>query len=153
MAKNLISILVKDKVSTHYYFAGETRLGYQEKKWGAQLIIKRIDPGYQSMGAYFFQHDIQEYSFANNFKLDSGKLSINTNIGFQKDNLKKQKTSTSKRFIGSANISYIPSQKFGINFNFSNYGITNNPLPTSMGNELFKQVNNSFMLMPFSLDQ
>ncbi|MBK8930041.1 MAG: hypothetical protein IPM72_10305 [Chitinophagaceae bacterium] len=147
--KNLISILVKDKVSTHYYFAGETRLGYQEKKWGAQLIIKRIDPGYQSMGAYFFQHDIQEYSFANNFKLDSGKLSINTNIGFQKDNLKKQKTSTSKRFIGSANISYIPSQKFGINFNFSNYGITNNPLPTSMGNELFKQVNNSFMLMPF----
>ena len=83
--KNLISILVKDKVSTHYYFAGETRLGYQEKKWGAQLIIKRIDPGYQSMGAYFFQHDIQEYSFANNFKLDSGKLSINTNIGFQKD--------------------------------------------------------------------
>lgn len=119
-----------------------------KKKWGAQLIIKRIDPGYQSMGP-IFQHDIQEYSFANNFKLDSGKLSINTNIGFQKDNL-KTKTSTSKRFIGSANISYIPSQKFGINFNFSNYGITNNPLPTSMGNELFKQVNNSFMLMPFS---
>ncbi len=148
-SKDLFSFLVKDKVSTHYYFAGETRLSYQEMKWGAQLVYKRIEPGYQSMGAYFFQNDVQEYSLVNNFRLDSGKLNINTNIGFQKDNLKKQKTSTSKRFIGSANISYIPSQKFGINFNFSNYGITNNPLPTSMGNELFKQVNNSFMLMPF----
>ncbi|MBS1632776.1 MAG: hypothetical protein JST10_09405 [Bacteroidetes bacterium] len=147
--KSVLSLFAKDKLSTDYYFAGETRLGYQEDKWGAQLIFKRIDPGYQSMGAYFFQNDIQEFSLANNFKLDSGKLNINTNIGFQTDNLKKQKTSTSKRFIGSANINYIPSQKFGINFNYSNFGITNNPLQTSPGDELFKQVNNSFMLMPY----
>ncbi|HRP30584.1 MAG TPA: hypothetical protein PKV73_01775 [Agriterribacter sp.] len=147
--KSIMSFLAKDKLSTDYYFAGETRLGYQEKTWGAQLIFKRIDPGYQSMGAYFFQNDVQEYSLANNFKLDSGKLTINTNIGFQTDNLKKQKTSTSKRFIGSANINYVPSQKFGINFNYSNFGITNNPLQTSPGDELFKQVNNSFMLMPY----
>ena len=147
--KTLMSFLVNDRLSTQYYFAGETRIGYQENKWGAQLMYKRIDPGYQSMGAYFFQNDVQEISLANNFKLDSGKLNINTSIGFQQDNLKKQKSSSSKRFIGSANINYIPSQKFGISFNYSNYGITNNPLQTSPGNELFKQVNNSFMLMPF----
>lgn len=148
-AKSMMSFLVKDRVSTNYYFAGETRLGYQEKTWGASLAYKRIDPGYQSMGAYFFQNDIQEVSLANNFRLDSGKLNINTTIGFQQDNLKKQKTSTSKRFIGNANINYIPSQKFGITFNYSNFGITNNPLKTSLGDELFKQVNTSFMLMPF----
>ncbi len=101
------------------------------------------------MGAYFFQNDLQEISLANNFRLDSGKLNINTSIGFQGDNLKKQKTSTSKRFIGSANINYTPTTKFGISFNYNNYGITNNPLQLSPGNELFKQVNNSFMVMPF----
>lgn len=37
--KNLISILVKDKVSTHYYFAGETRLGYQEKNGVHNLLL------------------------------------------------------------------------------------------------------------------
>ncbi len=147
--QQLMGFLVNDKVSTHYYFAGETSLGYQERNWGAQLIYKRIDPGYQSMGAYFFQNDIQEIRLANNFRLDSGKLNINTSIGFQQDNLKNQKTSTSKRFIGNANINYVPSQKFGINFNYSNFGITNNPLNNSPGNELFKQVNNSVMLMPF----
>lgn len=147
--KAVMGLLVDDKLSTHYYFAGETRVGYNEKKWGAQLVFKRIDPGYQSMGAYFFQNDVQEYSLANYFKLDSGKLNINTNLGFQTDNLENQKTSTSKRFIGSANINYAPTQKFGINFNYSNFGVTNNPLQTSPGNELFKQVNNSFMLMPY----
>lgn len=147
--RKAMNFLVNDKISSNYYFAGETRLGYQDRKWGAQLTYKRIDPGYQSMGAYFFQNDIQEISLANNFKLDSGRLSINTSIGFQQDNLKKQKTSTSKRFIANANINYVPSQKFGINFNYSNYGITNNPLSNSLGNELFKQVNNSVMLMPF----
>lgn len=147
--RSVMGFLVKDKQSSDYYFAGETRLGYQEKVWGAQLIFKRIDPGYQSMGAYFFQNDVQEFSLANNFKLDSGKLNINTNIGFQIDNLKQQKTSTSKRFIGSANINYMPTQKFGVNFNYSNTGITNNPLITSPGDELFKQINNSLMLMPY----
>lgn len=147
--QNIMGLLTKNKLSTNYNFAGETRLGYQEKKWGAQLTYKRIDPGYQSMGAYFFQNDIQEISLANNFRLDSGKINITTTIGFQQDNLRNQKTSTSKRFIGNANINYMPSQKFGINFNYSNFGITNNPLNTSPGNELFKQVNNSVMLMPF----
>lgn len=147
--ESMMSFLAANKISTNYYFSGETNLGYQEKTWGARLTYKRIDPGYQSMGAYFFQNDIQEINLANNFRLDSGKLNINTTIGFQQDNLKRQKTSTSKRFIGNANVNYIPSQKFGITFNYSNYGITNNPLNTSPGNELFKQVNNSFMLMPF----
>ncbi len=147
--KDIMGFLVTDKLSTNYYFAGETRVGYQEDTWGGQLIYKRIDPKYRSMGAYFFQNDVQEISLANNFKLDSGRVNINTSIGFQRDNLKKLKTATSKRFIGSANINYIPSQKFGVSFNYSNYGITNNPLQTSPGNELFKQVNNSFMLMPF----
>ncbi len=149
--KDIMEPFVSDKLSTQYYFAGETRIGYQEKKWGAQLKIKRVDPGYQSMGSYFFQNDIKEYSLANNFKLDSNRLNINTNIGIQTDNLKKQKSSTSKRFIGSINVTYVPSQKFGINFNYSNFGITNSPLQTSPGNEQYKQINNSVMLMPYLL--
>lgn len=147
--KSIMNPLVTDKISTRYYFAGETKLSYQMKKWTSELMYKRIDPGYQSMGAYFFQSDLREILFVNKFKLDSGKLNINTSIGFQKDNLKKLKTSTAKRFIGSANISYVPTLHFGINFNYNNYGITNNPLATSQGNESFKQVSNSVTLMPF----
>ena len=131
--KDIMKAFVMDKISTNYYFAGETRIGYQEGKWGAQLIFKRIEPDYQSMGAYFFQNDLQEITLADNFRLDSGQITINTSIGFQHDNLKNQKTSTSKRFIGSANINYMPTPKFGISFNYNNYGITNNPLAVISG--------------------
>ena len=147
--RGVMNPFVTDKVSTHYYFAGETGLSYELKKWTSELKYKQIDPGYQSMGAYFFQSDLREFLFANKFKLDSGKLNINTSIGFQKDNLEKQKTSTSERFIGSANINYMPTIHFGVNLNYNNYGITNNPLATSPGNESFKQVSNSVTLMPY----
>lgn len=145
----LMSPVVNNKLSTHYYFAGETGINYQMPEWTTGLTYKRIAPGYQSMGAYFFQSDIQEISLSNQFRLDSNRLNIGANIGYQQDNLEKQKTSTSRRFIGNANISYIPNMHYGVTFNFSNYGITNNPLATSPGDELFKQVNNSVMLMPF----
>lgn len=137
------------KLSTRKYFAGESRISYRLPTWGAEVLYKRIEPDYKSMGAYFFQSDLQEYSFHTYFKLDSGRLNISGNAGFQQDNLKKQKSSTSKRFIGSANISYIPSAKFGLVFNYSNFGITQNPLQTTPTSLLFKQVNNSLMLMPF----
>lgn len=147
--RGMMSSFVNNKLSTHYYFAGETGIRYQMPVWTTALTYKRVDPGYQSMGAYFFQSDMQETTFSNQFRLDSNRLSIGANIGYQQDNLENQKTSTSKRFIGSANISYIPKMHYGFTFNFSNYGITNNPLATSPGDELFKQVNNSVMLMSF----
>lgn len=101
------------------------------------------------MGAYFFQSDLKEIIFANKFRLDSGRLNLNTSIGFQSDNLDEQKSITSKRFIGSVNVSYIPAPRFGVNLNFNNYGITNNPLPTTLNAEPFKQVNNSVVITPF----
>ncbi|MEZ5068935.1 MAG: hypothetical protein R2847_10815 [Bacteroidia bacterium] len=51
--KSIMSPLVTDKVSTRYYFAGETKLSYQMKKWTSELLYKRIDRD-KSMGAYFF---------------------------------------------------------------------------------------------------
>lgn len=147
--EKIMQLFAEDKLSTRYYFAGETRIGYRLRKWGADVVYKRIEPDYKSMGAYFFQSDLQEYSLGTYLRLDSGRLNISGNLGFQQDNLKKQKSATSKRFIGSANISYIPSPKFGVIANYSNFGITQNPLLTAPATLLFKQVNNSIMLMPF----
>jgi hypothetical protein len=138
-----------NRISSRYYMAGEWGIAYQLPGWGAEILYKKIDPGYQSMGAYFFQSDIREYSLSFHARMDSGRLNLNGNLGFQKDNLDRQKNSTAKRFIGSAAINYVPSSKFGINFNFSNFGITQNPLPTAPSTLSFKQVNNSFMLLPY----
>lgn len=135
--------------SSSLLVAGETRIGYVGKKVGVAVAYRRIDPNYRSMGAYFFQSDLEQYSLLPSLRLDSGKLFISGTLGIQKDNLSKLKLATSKRFIANANINYNPNQKFGVSFNYSNFGITQNPTRTSPNSEYFKQVSQNFVLTPY----
>jgi len=137
------------RISSQVLTAGETKLAYMGKVFGLGVSYKRIDPDYKSMGAYFFQSDIQQYSVFPSLRLNKGKLLINGSLGWQEDNLYQQKLATSKRFTGNGNINYIPVQWFGININYSNFGITQNPLRTSPTDELFKQVSQSIVIVPY----
>jgi hypothetical protein len=137
------------KSSSQLLTAAETRLTYQEAQFGLALIYKRIDPDYKSMGAYFFQSDVQQFQVSPSIRLDQGKLNLSGSIGIQRDNLSKLKLSTSNRFTGNLNVNYNPSQLYGINFNYSNFGITQNPLYVSAESEAFKQVSQSVVVVPY----
>ncbi|RYY54740.1 MAG: hypothetical protein EOO09_13200 [Chitinophagaceae bacterium] len=137
------------RISSQLLTAGETRLSYQDKVMGLTLQYKRVDPEYRSMGAYFFQSDIEQFNFMPSFRLNKGKLFIGGSVGLQRDNLYRQKLATSERVTGNANINYNPSARFGVSFNYSNFGITQNPLRTSASDEIFKQVSQSFTLVPY----
>jgi hypothetical protein len=137
------------KSSSQLLTAAETKLTYQEAQFGLSLIYKRIDPDYKSMGAYFFQSDVQQFQVSPSVRLDQGKLSLSGSLGVQRDNLSKLKLSTSNRFTGNLNVNYNPSQLYGINFNYSNFGITQNPLYVSAESEAFKQVSQSIVVVPY----
>jgi hypothetical protein len=137
------------RIASQLLTAGETKLSYTGKWLGLGVMYKRVDPDYKSMGAYFFQSDIQQITVMPSLRLLKGKLLLNGSLGWQEDNLYQQKLSTSKRFIGNANINYNPSQVFGLNFNYTNFGITQNPLRTSPTDEIFKQVSQSYSLVPY----
>ena len=109
------------------------------------------------MGVYYFQTDLEQYTIAPTFNLFKFKLMINSSIGYQRDNLYNRKLSTSARKIGSLNINLNASQKFGINFQYSNYGITQNPalarrMPDSTYHRydslLISQVSQNIVLSP-----
>ncbi|WEK33423.1 MAG: hypothetical protein P0Y53_13105 [Candidatus Pseudobacter hemicellulosilyticus] len=137
------------RITSQLLTAGETRLSYAGKWFGLGLQYKRIDPDYQSMGAYFFQSDMQQFSVLPSLRLKNGRLLINGSVGWQQDNLNLQKISTSKRFTGNASVNYNPSQVFGLSASYTNFGITRNPLRTGPADELFKQVSQSVMLAPY----
>lgn len=148
IVKNGAAVL-KLKTSTQYLIAGETRLGWRGRILGGDVIYRRVDPDYKSMGAYFFQTDIEQYSVAPYLRLDSGKILVNGSAGIQKDNLYGLKSATAQRFIGNVNVNWNPSQRFGVNANYSNFGITQNPTITAPGVELFKQVSTNVTLTPY----
>lgn len=137
------------RISSQLLAAGETKISYTGRWLGLGVMYRRVDPDYKSMGAYFFQSDIQQLTIMPSFRLLKGRLLLNGNLGWQEDNLYRQKLSASRRFVGNANINYNPSQMFGANINFTNFGITRNPLRTSPNDEIFKQVSRSFSIAPY----
>jgi hypothetical protein len=137
------------RISTQFLSAGETSLTYQAKGGGIGIAYKRVDPEYRSMGAYFFQNDVEQYTITPSLRLDSGRVSMNGSFGLQRDNLFKQRLVTSERVIGNVSVNWNPSQSFGVNASWSNFGVTQNPTRVSPDAELFKQVSNSWTLVPY----
>ena len=149
IVQDLVNGWLSAKISTQFLSAGETSLQYQAPKGGLALSYKRVDPEYRSMGAYFFQNDIEQWTITPSARLDSGRVSIIGNLGIQRDNIAGQRLVTSDRLIGNLNVNWNPNQKFGVNANWSNFGVTQNPTRVSPDAELFKQVSNSYTLVPY----
>lgn len=107
--------------STELLTAIRSSLTYKTMPFTARLEYRRVDPGYRSMGAYFFNNDIENITIAPGFSLFDRKLNVRGSVGLQRDNLRNTKKSTSLRTISSLNASYNPVPEFGIDFLYSNY--------------------------------
>lgn len=111
------------------YNALSASAGYQSSSGGIMLKYERIDPDYQTLGAYYFNNDMENFTIAPSLKLLDGKFSLNGNIGMQKNNLDGSRESTTKRFAGAGNISFSVSEKLNLTFNYSNFSSYTNLKP------------------------
>jgi hypothetical protein len=112
------------RLSTQLTQATQAAVGYRGKNVGIKLQYKRIDPNFQTMGAYYFQSDIESYAIAPNLTLLEGKLRLSGSYGYQFDNLAGNKNAQTGRSIGSLVVSYNPATAFGLDVQLSNYGIS-----------------------------
>ncbi|GAB3712365.1 hypothetical protein GCM10027592_50760 [Spirosoma flavus] len=120
----LFGRLFTPRLSTQLTQATQAAVGYKGRNAGIKLQYKRIDPNFQTMGAYYFQSDIESYAIAPNVTLLEGKLRLSGSYGVQYDNLANNKSARTGRQIGSLVASYNPETKFGIDLQLSNYGIS-----------------------------
>ena len=113
------------------------------------LEYKRIDPGYSSMGAYFFNTDLENFNINQSVLLFENKMNLHGSLGLQHDNLNHSKKYTSKRTVGALTMSYQISQKFGIDANYNNF-TTNQSAGTLAIIDTLKlfQVNKSYSFTP-----
>jgi len=118
---SILSTIIPINISTEFYSALRSSLTYKNKYYSARIQYKRIDPNYQSMGAYYFNNDVQNITFDPSVRMFRQRLYLRGSIGFQNDDLQNTKKVKSLRQIGSLNFSYNPSSAFGIDGGFSNY--------------------------------
>ncbi len=103
------------------YTALAASFGYQSKKYGLKVNYKRVDPDYQSMGAYYFSSDFENWTISPSATLYNGKIRFNGSLGFQHDNVKNQKRATNHRIIGSANAGIDISKAFAVDVVYNNF--------------------------------
>ncbi len=110
--------------STSLSFAGEAGLRYQGRQFQLGLNYRRVEPEYNSMGAWFFQTDVQQITLTPGFSFNKGRTRIQFNTGWQSDNLLNLKPATSQRIIGGMNLSLNPNERFGIELQANNFQFT-----------------------------
>lgn len=119
---------ISPKTATDYLKAVKGFLNYRGKAYSAGIEYSRIDPGYRTLGAYYFNNDLETWSAKLASNLLQGKLTIAGNLGLQSDNVWKQKPKTLKRTVGSANVTFVPNDKININIGYSSFSSFSNLL-------------------------
>lgn len=114
-------LLFQQKTSSLFRAAANAKLEYSENDFRAGLQYRRIDPEYTSLGAYFFNEDLENITAYSNFSMLQKALSLQIQAGYQRNNLDASKEASFKRFIGSASAAYrVKDWNFGANMsNFS----------------------------------
>lgn len=138
----VFSFFIDEKKGTMVGSAIKAVIGFKEKAYDIKLRYNRIDPDFKSLGAYFFQTDLEKITIEPRVKIWKNKLVLAASFGVQKDNLNSNKSAQTKRNIYSANINFIPVNQYNVNANYTNYGITQKPGTQPINNQVqIAQVN------------
>ncbi len=109
---------VKEK---SYYHAFKADLAYSFLGNTIGIGYERISPDYETLGAYYFNNDYENLTVNYSRNFFDNKMSIALSGGVQRDDLSGQKQEKNKRFVGSANINFTPSEKFSASVSLSSY--------------------------------
>ncbi len=98
-----------------------TGIGYYTNGFSIRAGYERIDRGYRTLGAIFFNND-QDYSTLSISKaLVENKLTLFVKGGLERTNLNDEEQISSNRWIGSGNLNYSPTEKLNISAAYSNF--------------------------------
>lgn len=120
-SKNIAALFIRENTSTETYNAYNGGINLNLKNTSIGIQYERIDPDYRTLGAYFFNNDLENITLNNSLNLFKGRLSLATNIGRQIDNLNQYKLKSTSRWVGAANAGLKVSEKLMIVGSYSNF--------------------------------
>ncbi len=111
----------KQFVTTQNYAAYKTGISFNEKYFGIAANYERVDPGYTTLGAFYFNNDLENFTLAPQLRLFKSKLNLSGNAGLQKNNLDETKLNTTSRWVGAVNFNFVPNTHWVITGAYSNF--------------------------------
>lgn len=112
--------LVQGNRTTTASQAYNASLDYRFKSYGVGVKYERIAPDYSTLGAVYFNNDLENITVNPSFSLWKNKINLSMSTGYQRNNLNAQNASESKRWIGNASLSAQLIKGMSLNLNYSN---------------------------------
>ncbi|TWP26871.1 hypothetical protein ETU09_09970 [Apibacter muscae] len=109
------------KNSTQYYSAYKAGLEFRVEKMQWGVGYERVDPGYETLGAYYFTNDFENITVHGSRPFLNDRLNIAFNLGYQRDNLENTKEQNTRRIVGAVNASLQLSEKLNFTGSYSNF--------------------------------
>lgn len=119
--KSFTGGLIATNASTVSSTAFNALLAYREERWSTELKYERVNPGYETLGAYYVNNNFDNLTVGQTLTLLEGKLNLTGDFGMERSNLVQRETSSDKRFIGSLGCSYVPGERWSYNASYSNF--------------------------------
>jgi hypothetical protein len=111
--------VIEQRASTQFYTAVRGAAAWNDQRWGVGFTYTRIDPDYQSMGAYYVGNDIESFSLAPRVVIGRGLVRVNASFTQRYDNLQSKKLATTSRFLPMVNISVQPAPHWGVDVQYT----------------------------------
>jgi hypothetical protein len=116
-----VGSLFTPRISTAYYQAFKSGLAYQGVGYTVGVGYERIDPEYRTLGAYYFNNDLENITVNGSVALAGGKVTLAANVGTQRDNLDGSKITTMRRWVSALNVGFVPNDKLNLSGSYSNF--------------------------------
>lgn len=135
------------KESTSFMNAVNVNFDYTIQKSIVGLTYERIDPNYNTLGALYFNNDLENIALRISRAFYQDKIMISASLGYQRDDLAKAKKQDTKRVVGSINLNYRVTDQLNITGSYSNFSTyTNKKL------DQFELINNPNVVQSDTLD-
>lgn len=107
--------------SREQYHALKVSLDYPAFSGNLAVVYERVDPGYRTFGAYYFNADLENIAVAASQSLFKGKVALQLRSGVQRDNLDRAKNSEFRRMVNRVDLAYTPDDQLSVTTHYSNF--------------------------------
>ncbi len=111
---------------------------YREKTFSAGINYRRIDPYYQTMGAFYNLNDLENYTLNTSFTVMRNAVTVSGSIGVEHNDLLGLRASRTDRWIGSLTLNYRSTGGFGCYAGYQNYSTSTGQFDPNFFNDTLR---------------
>ncbi len=120
-SSSVLSGFIQTNETTQSFNAYNVNFNYQVGQGNIGVGYERVDPDYRTLGAYFFNNDMENITLNATQTIFKNKVNLSLNGGLQKDDLNNTKSSALQRIVSAFTINYIASDKITVSGGYSNF--------------------------------